>query len=320
MLTAELSWRWVLFVNVPIGAALFAVGRPVPDRRPATRRHAPRLDVAGAVTVTAGLAALVYAIVGTDTHPWGSAQTLSVLAVASPAGAFMVLELRVASEPLVPLRLFRSRPLTGSNVVMLLVGAAFFSMWYFLSLYLQNVLGFDALRAGLSFLPMAVAIAIGARISARLVGRFGVRQLILFATALVAGGFWWLSQIGPDSTYWASVFGPGCIITFALGFMFTPLATGATTSVPQNEAGLASGVLNTSRQVGGSLGLAVLATIATYRATNVLVAGHGRVSLDARADRRLLAGVRARCPPRGGRLRRVVHRARPGRSHRADTR
>jgi EmrB/QacA subfamily drug resistance transporter len=281
ILTAELSWRWVLFVNVPLGAALFAVAAVfLTDARLATRRR--KLDVAGAVTVTAGLAALVYAIVGTDTHPWGSAQTLSVLAVAVILLAiFLVLELRVASEPLMPMRLFRSRPLTGSNLVMLLVGAAFFSMWYFLSLYLQNVLGYGALRAGLSFFPMALSIAVGAQISSRLVARFGVRHLLLFATALVAGGFWWLSQIGPHSTYWVAVFGPGCLISFALGFLFTPLATGATTSVPPEEAGLASGLLNTSRQVGGSIGLAVLATIATYRATAVLVAGHGRVPVDA---------------------------------------
>ncbi|HLN18275.1 MAG TPA: MFS transporter [Acidimicrobiales bacterium] len=273
VLTSELSWRWVLFINVPIGLALgVAAYAFLADARLPTPPK--RLDVAGAITVTAGLAALVYAIVNTDTHPWGSAETLGVLAVAVILlGAFFVLELRVASEPLMPMRLFRLRSVTGSNLVMLPIGAAFFSMWYFLSLYLQNVLHYSPLRAGLAFLPMALTIIVGAQLSARLVSRIGVRSMLVIGTIVATAGYVWLSRIGPDSTYWSAVFGAGCLTSFSLGLLFTPLARGATADVAPQEAGLASGLLNTSRQVGGSIGLAALATVATDHTKSLLAGG-----------------------------------------------
>src|SRR6202034_4194779 len=159
-----------------------------------------------------------FAIVGTDTHAWASTYTVSILAAAAVLlGIFTFIQFKVASTPLVPFRLFRSRSVSGSNVVMFLVGAAFFSMWYFLSLYLQNVLGYGALKAGLAFLPMAVSIIVGAQASSRVLNRVGVRPLLLVGTALAGGGFGWLSQIGATSSYWTHVFGPGCIISLALG-------------------------------------------------------------------------------------------------------
>jgi len=145
---------------------------------------------------------------------------------------------------------------------------------------LQNVLGFGALKAGLSFLPMALSIIIGAQVSSRLLPKIGVRPLLLVGTVLVAGGFTWLSRIQAHSTYWDHVFGPGCIISLALGLLFTPLASAATSEVHFTEAGLASGVLNTARQLGGSVGLAVLATIAIDRTHSVFNAGRGSVSTD----------------------------------------
>ncbi len=229
VLTAEISWRWILFVNIPIGAAaaMAAVAYLAEAKRP-TGADAPKLDIAGAITVTAGLGALIYGIVGTDTHAWGSTYTLSVFAVALVLlAAFAVIQLKVASTPLVPFRLFRSRSVTGSNIVMFLVGAAFFSFWYFLSLYLQNVLGYGALKAGLSFLPMALSIIIGAQASSRVLNKVGVRPLLLVGTALAGGGFTWLAQIHAASSYWVHVFGPGCIISLALGVLFTPLAAAA---------------------------------------------------------------------------------------------
>jgi EmrB/QacA subfamily drug resistance transporter len=279
VLTSEVSWRWVLFVNIPIGAAalLAAFAYLTEAKRHHLGSGRPRLDIAGAVTVTAGLGALIYAIVGTDSHAWGSSYTLSILAVAAVLlGVFIFVELEVAANPLVPFRLFRSRSVSGSNAVMFLVGAAFFSMWYFLSLYLQNVLGYGALKAGFAFFPMAVAIVIGAQTSSRLMARFGVRPLLLAGTALAGAGFAWLSRIQPHSGYLEHVFGPGCVISLALGLLFTPLAAAATASVHHSEAGLASGVLNTSRQMGGSLGLAALATLATDRTHALLGGGHGR--------------------------------------------
>jgi EmrB/QacA subfamily drug resistance transporter len=276
LLTSELSWRWVLFVNIPIGVAAIAAALVwlAESRGGARGDAAPRLDVGGAIAVTAGLGALIYAIVGTQTHPWGSARTLSLLgAGAVLLTVFAVIEVRLAHTPLMPFGLLRSRSVAGANTVMFLIGAAFFSMWYFLSLYLQNVLGYSALRAGLAFLPMGITIIVGAQTSSRLLPRAGVRPLLQAGTLLAAGGFAWLSAIAPHASYWDHVFGPGCLISLALGLLFTPLAAAATAGVQFSEAGLASGVLNTSRQIGGSLGLAVLATIATGRSHAVLAAG-----------------------------------------------
>jgi EmrB/QacA subfamily drug resistance transporter len=281
VLTSELSWRWVLFVNIPVGiaASVAALVFLTESTRRTRDEHAPKLDIGGAITVTAGLGALIYAIVGTETHAWGSTYTLSILAVAAVLlAAFAFIQLRVASTPLVPFRFFRSRAVTGSNIVMFLVGAAFFSMWYFLSLYLQNVLGYDALKAGMAFVPMALSIFISAQVGSRLLNRLGVRTLILAGSALAAGGFAWLSQIGSDSSYWVHVFGPGCIISIALGLLFPSLASAATAGIHYTEAGLASGVLNTSRQIGGSIGLAALATIAVDRTHAMLIGSHNSVS------------------------------------------
>jgi predicted MFS family arabinose efflux permease len=265
-------------VNIPIGAAVTvaALLYLTEAKRGERDENSPRLDVGGAITVTAGLGALIYAIVGTDTHAWGSTYTVSILAVAAVLLAvFAVIQLRVAHTPLVPFRLFRSRSVTGSNIVMFLVGAAFFSMWYFLSLYLQNVLGYGALKTGLAFLPMAICIIIGAQASSRLLPKLGVRPLLLVGTLLMSGGFAWLSRISDTSHYWDHVFGPGCIISLAIGVLFTPLASAATSGVHYTEAGLASGVLNTARQMGGSVGLAALATIAIDRTRSLLGSAHG---------------------------------------------
>ena len=176
--------------------------------------------------------------------------------------------------------------LTGANLVMLPVGAAFFSMWYFLSLYFQDVLGYSALRAGLVFIPMALAIILGAQASPRLLPKIGRRPLLATAMLLAAGGFAWLAQLPAHSAYLTHVLGPGCIVALALGLLFTPLAGAATTGVPMSQAGLASGVLNTSRQIGGSLGLAALATVTVNRTRSALATAHGTASaLTAGYDR-----------------------------------
>jgi EmrB/QacA subfamily drug resistance transporter len=281
VLTAELSWRWVLFVNIPVGVITIAAASAYLTelRRPAGGAAGSPLDVGGAVTITAGLGALVYAIIETSTHPWLSVPTLSALAVAvALLAAFAVIELRLAAAPLVPFRLFGSRSVAGANLVMLPVGAAFFSMWYFLSLYFQDVLGYSALRAGLAFIPMAVAVVLGAQASPRLLPRTGLRPLLIAAMLLAASGYAGLAQLPAHTSYVAHVLGPGCVVALALGLLFTPLASAATTGVPISQAGLSSGVLNTSRQIGGSLGLAALATIAVDRTHAALATAHGSAS------------------------------------------
>jgi len=286
VLTAELSWRWVLFINIPIGVvtALGALAYLTEARRAGSTA---RLDVWGSLTVTAGLAVLAYGIVNTDIYPWGSARTLITLAVAVVLLAvFLFLQLKVSATPLMPLRLFRSRWVVGANLIMLLTGAAVFCMWYFLSLFMQNVLHYSPLRAGLAFAPMTLAIIVGAQTASRLLPRWGARRIIFVGTLMATVGFIWLTQMSSSVGYWTAVFGGGTLVSLALGMAFTPLASAATTGVDRSEAGLASGMLNTSRQVGGSIGLAALATVATSHTDHLehggvdvstaLASGYGR--------------------------------------------
>jgi EmrB/QacA subfamily drug resistance transporter len=270
ILTQYLSWRWILFVNVPIGVALFLFARPylVESRAGGPRR---RLDVAGSVTVTAGLMALVYAIVHTDEVAWRSRSTVLALSVAALLlGAFVLIEAKLADHPLVPLRLFRSRAVTGADAVMFCFGASMFAMWFFLSLYLQQVLGFDPVVTGLSFLPQTAAIALGATISGRLAPRLGPRNVLMVGAFLAAGGLYWLSFIRVGSGYWPGVCTGGILCTLGMGLAFTPIALSATGGVRREEAGLASGLVNSSRQIGASVGLAVLSTVAASRITSLL--------------------------------------------------
>lgn len=261
LLTGYLNWRWVFFVNLPIGAlALVMTVIVLSEER---RLEGGRLDIAGAVTATGGLALLVYTIVSTDTHPWGSARTILLLAAAAVIlTVFVVIQARFASAPLMPLSMFRSKTLTLANVTMLLVGACFFSMWYFLTLYLQVVHGYSPLKAGLLFVPMAASIVVGAQASVRLVGRLGPVPVLAGGLLVGAGGFLWLAQLHASSSYVLGML-PGAVMTsLGMGLSFTPLAQTATSGVPMHLAGLASGLMNTARQVGGSIGLAVLATLA----------------------------------------------------------
>jgi EmrB/QacA subfamily drug resistance transporter len=309
ILTGYFSWRWVLFVNVPIGAAAIALAVILLTE---ARRPSPgRLDVAGALTATGGLALLVYAIVSTDTHPWGSARTLGLLAAAVVLlGLFVLIQAKFASAPLMPLSLFHSRLLTVANITMTLLGACFFSMWYFLTLYLQEVHGYGPLKAGLLFLPMALAIIAGAQLSIRLIGLLGAGRVLLIGLGLGVGGFLWLAQVQASSSYLSGVL-PGTLLTsVGVGLSFTPLAQAATSGVPMQMAGLASGLLNTSRQVGGSIGLAALATLATARTKHVahtmsqqqaLTSGYDRAFVVA-AVVTLMAFVAAIAIPRSRRL------------------
>ena len=209
ILTGYLNWRWVLFVNVPIGA--FAIAASALILTEARRPAAGRLDVGGAITATGGLALLVYAIVSTDTHPWGSSRTIGLLvAAALLLAVFLFIQARVASAPLMPLSLFRSRALSAANLTMLLLGACFFSMWYFLTLYLQEVHGYGPLKAGLLFLPMGLAIVLGAQLSIRLIRWLGSVRVLMLGLALAAGGFLWISRITASSSYLGGFFPEPC--------------------------------------------------------------------------------------------------------------
>ena len=272
MLTEWAGWEWVLYVNVPIGLAAAALStRLLPESRNEGARH---FDVAGAVTVTAGLSLLVYSLVNANQAGWGSGQTLLLLAVAAALLiGFVVIERRTKA-PLVPFPgIFRHRSITGINVTALLIAMALFSMFFFISLYMQQVLGFDALEAGLAYLPLAIGIIVSAGIASQLVTRFGVRPVLISGLLLTAVGLLWFSQISVGGSYVGDVLFPSLIAAFGLGFAFVPMTIAAVAGVEPHEAGLASGLINTSQQVGGALGLAVLAAIANSRRESLTEAG-----------------------------------------------
>ncbi|HZT65023.1 MAG TPA: MFS transporter [Acidimicrobiales bacterium] len=276
ILTDAVSWRWIFFVNVPIGVLAMAAAMAVlaESRNESMSRH---LDVTGSVLVTGGLMALVYGIVNTVTHPWGSVTTVATLGAAVVLLVwFVVHEARFARAPLMPLHLFRSRSVSAANLVMFLVGAAIFASWFFLSIYMQNILGYSPLKTGIAFLPQTIGIILGAQISSRLIVRFGPRPLLLIGPLLSALGLFLLGGLTAHASYWSDLFVPSVLVTFGMGLTFTPVAFAATSGVPPHEAGLASGVLNTNRQVGGAIGLAALATVATDRTHALLatVPGH----------------------------------------------
>jgi EmrB/QacA subfamily drug resistance transporter len=273
LLTDLASWRWVLFVNVPFGALLLVAAAGALRESRGQIRSLRALDLPGTLTVTAGLALGVYGIVSTDTHPWASAHTLVSLAVAvALLAAFVLIETR-APEPIVPLRIFRLRSLSAANGLAVIIGSAMFSMFFFTTLYLQVVLGFSPLRAGLAFLPVTAMIITGAQASGRLVHRFGPRPLLLTATIASAVALAWLSRLTDDGGYWTHVFGPVVLLGAGMGTAMVPMMLAATAGVGPHEQGLAAGLINTTRMVGGAVGLAALATIATDR-TAALV-GHG---------------------------------------------
>jgi EmrB/QacA subfamily drug resistance transporter len=269
ILTGLVSWRWIFFINVPIGlVAGVAAYLYLQEMR--NKDATSKLDVTGAVFVTGGLASVIYAVVNTTTHSWTSTFTLEwLIAGLVLIALFFFWEARVASHPLVPFRIFHSRSLSAANGIMVLVGGVFFAMWYFLTYYFQFVLGYGPVKAGLAFVPTAIAIIIGAQISSRLIAKTGVRPLMQIGATLATLGFFWLSLVQPNSNYWAHVLAPSFITALAMGLLFSPLAMAATSGVDRADAGLASGVLNTARQVGGSLALAGLATVATDRTASL---------------------------------------------------
>jgi EmrB/QacA subfamily drug resistance transporter len=266
VLTDVLDWRWVLFVNVPIGVALLigAVWALTESRAEGAHRS---LDLPGAVTITAGLAVVVWGIINTDKHPWGSATTLGTLAVGLVIlAAFVFIEARVASQPLVPLRIFRVRTLTAANGVAITIGTALFSMFFFLSLYLQEVNGYSPLKAGLAFFPSGLVTMLTALNGPRVVARIGVRRQLVLGPVIAAAGLFWLATASAGSGYVSHVLGPNILLGIGLGLSFLPMTMAATAGVAPQEAGLASGLINTARQVGGAVGLAAMATVATSAA------------------------------------------------------
>ena len=263
VLTGLVSWRWIFFVNVPVGAVLLVTAAM---RLPAAASSVGRrLDVAGAVTVTGGLVAVAGALTSAPAAGWASAKVVGPLATATALfGAFAVVETRVARAPLVPFTAFRSRLLSAGNMLSFLSFVPVMATWFFLTLYLQEVRGYTPLQTGLIFLPVSLAVAVGAQASFKVIVQAGARVLFLAGGAIAAAGLAWLAQLTPGGSLWAVII-PACLTMIGGGLMFAPITMAATSGLPSGQGGLASGLLNTSRQTGGALGLAVLVTIATAR-------------------------------------------------------
>jgi EmrB/QacA subfamily drug resistance transporter len=264
LLTTYLSWRWVLFVNVPIGAIVALIA---PRALVESPRRRGRFDLPGAITATVGLAALVYGLTSAATSQngvshWGDTKVLVSLAAAVVLlASFIVIEMR-SEHALMPLRIFNNRNRSGAYLIMLCIGMAMFGMFFFLTIFVQTVWGYSALKSGVAFLPMVGMIMLMAGLSSQLVPRLGARPLLLAGSAITTGGMFWLSRINEHSSYAGGLLGPMLVTAAGLGLLFMPATLVALSKVEDRDAGLASSLLNTGQQVGGSIGLAVLGTVA----------------------------------------------------------
>jgi EmrB/QacA subfamily drug resistance transporter len=265
ILTEYLGWEWIFFVNVPVGVVVFALTRPIVQESRAALGHR-RFDAAGAVTVTASLALFVYAVAKAPDVGWATLRTIGLIVISAALfAAFLAIESRTTA-PLMPFEIFRNRSVTGANIVGFLFGAAIFANFFVLTLYVQQVLGWSALKAGLTFLATAGTTVIWAGVSQALVTRVGVRP-ILVAGLLVAGGtMLYYTTLPVTGHFWPDLLPPYLTFAFGIAFTFIPVTIAAFVGVPGQLAGLASGLLNTVQQVGGAIGVAVSATIFTSRA------------------------------------------------------
>ena len=264
LLVTYASWRWVLFVNVPVGIAAAFGARAVLPEVPSRRGRRGRFDVLGAITGTAGIAALVYGLSQADngTSHWGNANVIAALAGGVVLlAAFAVIETR-SRHALLPVRLLRNSGRVGANLIMLGVGAAVGGVFFFLTLYVQDVWGYSPLRTGVSFLPFTAVMLAATVAATKLVSRVGPRPLLIAGAVLSAGGLYWLSQVTVHGTYTGGLLGPALIIGAGLGLMFLPLSLVSLAGVAKEDSGAAASLLNTGRQVGASIGLAALGTVA----------------------------------------------------------
>lgn len=258
MLTTWLSWRWVLFVNVPIGL-LIAFLAPLYINE--SERHPGRFDLVGALTATVGMVSLVFGFIRASDHGWTNELTLAAFATALVLMSYFLLHERTSPQPITPLHLFRNRNRRGCYAMMLCLAATMFGTFFFITLFVQDILDFSPLRAGFAFLPISAAIVTAAQIAARNQVRWGPRPFLLVGPLLVTSGVAWLAQIDIHTTYAGGILGPTLLFGFGMGSLFVPLMLTAVSGVAVHETGAATGTLNAHQQVGGSLGLSILVTV-----------------------------------------------------------
>jgi len=281
-LTSALSWSWIFFINVPVGVLVLAIS-PVllkESRADLDHRH---FDAAGAASITGGLMLLVYALTRASQHGWVTTETIGLLAAsAGLVVAFVVIEMR-SPAPLLPLRIFRLRTLTASNINALLMGAAIFSQFFLLTLYMQQVLHYSALKTGVAYIALTLAIIGFSAVSQALVTRVGIRLVLPVGMALSAAGLILYAQLPVHGTYFSNLFPAFILSGIGLAFAFVPMSIGALTGVRPDDAGVASGLLNTNQQIGGAIGVAVATTIATTYTSHYLQGHPGVGPLDGAA-------------------------------------
>jgi EmrB/QacA subfamily drug resistance transporter len=266
VLTAELNWRWVLFVNVPLGAALLAAAILSLVPAPASTERIS-LDLPGALSITLGIGALTFGLSQAAIDGWGSVTVVTALVAATVLVAAFVAVEATSSRPLIPPALLRPRGLRIGNVIMLGMGAVMTAVFYFLSLYLQQALGYSPLRAGLAVLPTTVLLVIGGLASRRLVSVIGGRLQLLIGGVTTAAGTAWLALAPAHPAYLTHILGPELVAGVGLSLMLLPVTLAGTAGVRPRDAGAAAGLLNTSRQLGGAIGLAVLVSVAATATT-----------------------------------------------------
>ena len=276
LLTSYLSWSWIFFINVPVGLAAIALA-PVllcESRADVQHRH---FDVAGAVSITAGLMLLVYAMTRATTDGWGSAETIGLIAAsAALIVAFVVIELRSRS-PLLPMRIFRSRTVSAANATMAIIAAAAFSQFFVLTLYLQDVLHYSAIQTGAAFSAFALTVVVVSNVAQMIVGRVGVRPTLTAGLLISAGGLALIARLPVDGHYFWDIFPAFVVGGAGMGLSFVPVTIASLTGIERSEAGVASGLINTSRQIGGAIGLAAASAIAAT-ATSDYVQSHAAAS------------------------------------------
>ncbi|RNG38835.1 MFS transporter [Streptomyces botrytidirepellens] len=265
-LTDVLDWRWVFFVNIPIGLAVLAGTRTLVE----ADRNPGRLDVPGAITGTGGLIALVYGITRGGDHGWTDGLTLGSFAAAAVLLVTFLLVQARAGHPMLPLRLFRDRNRWGAYATMLCIGAGMFATFYFLTLYMQLILGYTPVRTGFAYLPFSFGMAMAAGVSSKLVAHLAPRLIAGPGLAVAAAGMVWFSTLEPDSSYTGHLMPAMFVTALGLGMGFVPMTLGAVSGVRHEDTGIASALLNTAQQVGGALGLAVMSTLSTSAATDRL--------------------------------------------------
>jgi EmrB/QacA subfamily drug resistance transporter len=288
VITEWLSWRWVLFINVPIGLAVVAVA---PLFVAETPRQPGRFDLAGALTATTGVTALVYGFIRAAASGWGDELTLAAFGAAAVVLALFVLTETRARQPITPMRLFADTSRAGSFIARLLLIAGMFGVFYFLTEFLQKVMGFSPLRAGLAFLPMTFALFGVSRLAPRLMPKVGVKPLMIAGMLPAIASLAWLWRVTPATGYWPGIFGPMLLLGLGMGLVFVPLTTASLAGVPASDSGAASGLVNMLQLAGGSLGLGVL--VAVFGTASRHAASHAPAGLTAlaRSQQALTHGI-----------------------------